>query len=34
MNDEFITLFFKNQNVKDIVITNENNLYQISAGVC
>ena len=32
MNDEFITLFFKNQNVKDIVITNKNNLYQISAG--
>src|SRR5574343_485285 len=32
MNDEFITLFFKNQNVKAIVITNEKNLYQISAG--
>ena len=32
MNDEFITLLFKNQNVKDIVITNKNSLYQISAG--
>lgn len=31
MNDEFITVLFKNNNVKDIVITNNDDKYQISA---
>lgn len=31
MNDEFITLLFKNNGVKDIVITNKDDKYQITA---
>ena len=31
MNDESITLLFKNNNVKDIVITNKDDKYQITA---